>query len=189
MRKKSWMKIHTYLSLFFLPFALVYAITGVGYICGFQQDSFANIYEIPLDSMPERGQEKAALLELLNTHHLKIPANQEVHFIKGNPAIGNLAYSASISKNSEGKPTFRVVERSLYGVLLLMHKSHGTQFSLLGFKLSAFDIFAIGFGFSLLLFYLSGLIVTSFCERDRLVSFGILGLGVAVCALTVYVSM
>lgn len=189
MPKRFWIKLHTYLSLFFLPFALIYAITGVGYICGFQQDSFANIYEIPLDTMPARGQEKEVLLGLLHTHHLKTPANQEVHFVKGNPTIGTLAYSASISKNRDGKPIFRVVERSLYGVLLLMHKSQGTQFDLLGFKLSVFDIFAIGFGFSLVLFYLSGLIVTSFCKRDRLASFGILGLGMVACALAVYVSI
>lgn len=186
MRKKSWMKIHTYLSLFFLPFALAYAITGVGYIFGLQQDSFAKVYEIPLDSAPAAGQERERLLELLQAGNLRIPSDQEVRLVKGNPTIGNTAYSASIAKDKSGKPVFRVVERSAYGVLLLMHKSMGKKFEILGAKLSVFDVFAIGFGVSLLLFYLSGLIVTSFCKRDRVVSFGVLGAGVLAMACAVY---
>lgn len=187
--KKTWMKIHTYLSLFFLPFALIYAITGVGYIFDLRQDFGAKVFELELESMPKKGEEQNLLLELLAKHHLKIPPNTEVKLIKGNPSIGNVAYSATISRGKDGKPTFRVVERSWYGVLLLMHKSSGSKFELGSFKFSVFDILAIGFGISLLLFYLSGLIVTSFCKRDRVVSFAILGGGVIVCVCAIYVSL
>lgn len=129
------------------------------------------------------------LLELLKTHNLRVPPNTEVKFIKGNPSIGNVAYSATISKGKDGKPTFRVVERSWYGVLLLMHKSSGSKFELGSLKLSIFDFLAIGFGASLLLFYLSGLIVTSFCKRDRLTSFSVLGLGIVATLCAIYLSV
>lgn len=187
--KKTWMKVHTYLSLFFLPLAFIYAITGVGYIFDLRQDAGARVFELPLDSAPAQGTEQAVLLELLKTHNLRVPPNTEVKFIKGNPSIGNVAYSATISKGKDGKPTFRVVERSWYGVLLLMHKSSGSKFELGSLKLSVFDFLAIGFGASLLLFYLSGLIATSFCKRDRLASFSVLGLGVVATLYAIYLSV
>lgn len=36
MNKKSWMWIHTYLSIFFLPAIVLYIITGVVAICGLE---------------------------------------------------------------------------------------------------------------------------------------------------------
>ena len=39
---KQFRNIHIYLSLFFLPIALMYAITGILYISGFNQDSGAS---------------------------------------------------------------------------------------------------------------------------------------------------
>ena len=180
--KKTWMRVHTYLSLFFLPLAFIYAITGVGYIFDLRQDVGARVFEL-------QGKEQAVLLELLKTHNLRVPPNTEVKFVKGNPSIGNVAYSATISKGKDGKPTFRVVERSWYGVLLLMHKSSGSKFELGSLKLSIFDFLAIGFGTSLLLFYLSGLIVTSFCKRDRLTSFSVLGLGIVATLCAIYLSV
>lgn len=51
--KKNWMRIHTYLSLFFLPACLIYVITGVGFIFGFKADAGTNIYEFTISEIPQ----------------------------------------------------------------------------------------------------------------------------------------
>jgi len=48
---------------------------------------------------------------------------------------------------------------------------------------------AIGFGISMLLFYLSGLIITSFCKGKRKSAFGVLGAGFIITTLAVYLSI
>lgn len=60
--KKTWMRVHTYLSLFFLPLAFIYAITGVGYIFDLRQDAGARVFELPLDSAPAQAESKQCYL-------------------------------------------------------------------------------------------------------------------------------
>ncbi len=78
------MQIHLYLSLFFLPAALIYAITGVFYIFEIRQNSGANIIEIKLDSMPQKGDEKEFIITTLQEHQLKVPKDTTLHSMKGN---------------------------------------------------------------------------------------------------------
>lgn len=170
-KKKNWMQIHTYLSLFFLPVAVVYVLTGIGYIFDFDQDSGAEIHKIKLDSRPENGKESEEMIRILKENNLEIPHNTEVKMIKGNPSMGDVRYSASIVGEKNGDIVLKTNKRSMYGVLVMMHKSKGEKSDILWSKLSAFDIVAICFGLSLMLFYLSGLIVTSFCKKNRRTAF------------------
>ena len=189
MKKKNWMQIHTYLSLFFLPVALIYALTGVLYIFEIRQDSGARIHTIPLESAPEKGKEQEIILSTLKENNLKIPKNTKVTNFRGNmPRMGNVYYDVVISQDKNGA-MLRATQRNLYGVLMLMHKSVGTKFQLGSFRFSLFDFIAIGFGISLVIFYLSGLIVTSFCKRNRKAAFGILGVGLIITILAVYFSV
>lgn len=189
LHRKFWMQMHLYLSLFFLPAALIYAITGVLYIFEIRQNSGATIIDIPLDSMPQKGQEEEFIITILKNKNLQIPKDTQLHMMKGNLTMGNIKYSVSLSKDKEGKPMLRTIDRGLYGILMLMHKSTGSKHEIAGFKLSYFDFIAIGFGFSMLLFYLSGLIVTSFCKGKRKIAFGVLGGGFVLTALAVYGSI
>ncbi|RDU72865.1 hypothetical protein CQA66_02975 [Helicobacter aurati] len=178
--KKSWMQIHTYLSLFFLPAAITYALTGALYICNFKEDAWANISEYKLHSAPNKGEEAQTMIDILQKHNLEIPKNTEVRMFRGNPTMGNLRYNVSIIKEKNGDYVLRAVERSLYGVLLLMHKSKGKYY---------FDIIAIGFSISLMLFYLSGLIVTSFAKKNRKAAFSTMGLGFVITGIAIYCSI
>lgn len=187
--KKNWMQIHTYLSLFFLPAALIYAITGVLYIFEIRQNSGAIIHNIELESMPRKGEERELILKVLEENNLQIPKNTELKNFRGSPSMGNVYYGVNIVQEKDGKIILRATQRNLYGVLMLMHKSTGTKFALGGFKFSLFDFIAIGFGISLLLFYLSGLFVTSFCKRNRASAFGTLGVGLVITILAVYFSV
>lgn len=157
--KKSWMKIHTTLSIFFLPIALLYVITGVGYIFGYKDSAWASIYEFNLANMPEKGTEKEFMLNFLKDKDIKIPKNTNIKTIKGSITMGNIKYNVSIAENKkDGGAKLTVMNRSIYGVMVLMHKSKGAYY---------FDILAICFSMSLILFYLSGLIMTSFCKAHR----------------------
>ncbi|BDB65843.1 membrane protein [Helicobacter cinaedi] len=189
LHRKFWMQMHLYLSLFFLPAALIYAITGVLYIFEIRQNSGATIIDIPLDSMPQKGQEEEFIITILTKNNLQIPKDTQVRMMKGNLSMGNIKYSVSLSKDKEGKPMLRTIDRGLYGILMLMHKSSGSKHEIAGFKLSYFDFIAIGFGLSMLLFYLSGLIVTSFCKGKRKVAVSVLGGGFILTALAVYGSI
>lgn len=187
--KKFWIKLHLYLSLFFLPLAIIYALTGVGYIYDIRQDAGAKITKIPLDSMPKKGEEQGLMLALLKEHNLEIPSDISIRIARGNVSMGNVYYGATILKERDGGVVMQVTKRNLYGVLLLMHKSKGSKFKIGDFAFSWFDFLAMGFGVSLLLFYLSGLIMTSFCKKDRIASFGALGFGLFVTILAVYFSV
>ena len=187
--KKFWIKLHTYLSLFFLPLALIYAITGVGYIYDIRQDFGAKITKIKLDSMPKKGEAQELILKLLSEHNLEIPKDKSIKMFRGNVSMGNVYYGATIVKERDGQVIMQVTKRNLYGVLLLMHKSKGSKFEVGEFRFSLFDFLAMGFGASLLLFYLSGLIMTSFCKKDRIANFGVLFIGLAVSILAVYFSV
>lgn len=157
MSKKNWMKIHTYLSLFFLPMCLIYAITGVGYIFGLKENAGATIHTINITS-PLQDNLEEMMIEILKANNLKIPKNTTVRIQKGNPIMGNLKYIVFIQKDKNGQMVLRTIERNFYGILLLLHKAKGAVL---------FDILAICFSISLLIFYLSGLIVTSFCKKYR----------------------
>lgn len=156
--KKNWMQIHTYLSLFFLPACLIYAITGTGFILGFRADAGATIYEFSIKEMPEKGEAKDFIIQKLRDNNLPIPKNTELRYHRGAPIMGDLKYNIALGKNRNDELVMRVTNRGLYGILLLMHLAKGKYY---------FDIIAVAFSVSLILFYLSGLIVTQFCKNKR----------------------
>lgn len=180
MAKKDWMKIHTYLSLFFLPMCFIYVLTGIGYIFEFKDSAGAKIYEFVLPNPPQKGEEAAVMIETLKANNLKIPSNTEITMQRGNPTMGTISYGVSIeSDRKSGELKVRVIDRSLYGILVLMHKAKGAVY---------FDIVAVGFALSLAIFYLSGLIMTSFCKNKRKSAGIAFGSGLLITIIAVYLS-
>lgn len=184
MKKRHWMKIHSYLSLFLLPLALIYAITGALYILGFDDRSGAKITTLKLESKLDSNNLdsiKEAMLTTLTNNNQKIPNNTTIKEQKGNFVMGSTKYSVMLdAKNNE----LKIVERSLYGVLVLMHKAKGNKIS--GLNLSAFDILGIIFGISLILFYVSALFATSFYKNKTALL--IILIGFIITSSAVYVS-
>ncbi|STQ85616.1 hypothetical protein LS73_004110 [Helicobacter muridarum] len=178
--KKNWMQIHTYLSLFFLPAAIIYVLTGALYIFDVREGAGSIVYNYKLDIPPKKGDELQVMLDVLKENGLEIPKDIEVKIMRGNPTIGNIYYNVSIIKEKNGDHFVRATKRSIYGILLLMHKSKGKFY---------FDIIAIGFSISLMLFYLSGLIVTSFAKRNRKAAFGTMTIGFIITGLATYFSI
>lgn len=189
LHRKLWMQLHLYLSLFFLPAAFIYAITGALYIFEIRQNTGATIVDIPLDAMPPRGEEEAFIIETLKANNLKVPKDTTVRTFRGHTNMGNIKYSVAITKDRDDNLVLRSVDRNLYGVLMMMHKSGGSKFELGSFKFTFFDFIAVCFGLSLVLFYLSGLIMTSFCKGKRKSGFIVMGIGFVITIFAVYFSV
>ncbi len=189
LNKKNWMQIHTYLSLFFLPAAFIYVLTGALYIFEIRQNSDAKIYDLKLDFTPKKGEEVKTILNTMIDNNLPIPKDTNLKTIKGNPMIGDIKYSATLRKNKDGSTSVYVIDRGIYGILMMMHKSGGKKYDILGFKLNFFDLIAITFSISMIMFYLSGLIVTSFCKKNRKNAFTCFSLGLIVTILSIYFSI
>lgn len=178
--KKHWMKFHTYISLFFLPVAIIYALTGVGYIFGFKDNAGANIKEFHLQNTVEKGQEKEFIINFLKENQIAIPKNTNIKTIKDAIIMGNIKYNISIVNDKKNGIILRVTNRSIYGVMVLMHKSKGAFY---------FDILAIGFSISLMLFYISGLIMTSLCSHNRKNAFGFFISGTIITIIAIWLSI
>ena len=178
--RKKWIQIHAYLSLFFLPVALLYAITGSLYIFGIKDLAGATINDYELEEAFSPGQEAKTMLGLLEKNNLQIPKNQEVYDYKGVPTMGSIWYNAALVKEKSGEYIMRTTQRSIYGILVLMHKSKGRFY---------FDVLAIGFAASLMFFYLSGLVATSFAKEHRKAAFSMLALGFIITPIAVFLSI
>lgn len=177
--KQNWMKLHLYLSLFFLPAALLYALTGALYLLHIREDYGATIHEISLPII-QKGQEKDIILQTLQEHNIPLPKNTDLRNMRGNLTMGTITHNVSLIKNKDGGYTLRSFQPSLYGILLLMHKGKGKFY---------FDIIAIGFALSLIIFYISGLIMTSFCKKKRKFALITFLCGFALTTLMIFLSI
>ncbi|WP_299550108.1 PepSY-associated TM helix domain-containing protein [uncultured Helicobacter sp.] len=156
---KQFRNLHIYLSLFFLPIALMYAITGVLYISGFNQDSGATKHSYTLTQNIEQGKEIEALVQYLKDNHLSLPSDLTPKTGKGGTlSIGGTHYSASIVKNSDSTYTITTLKRSFIGDMIMLHKAKAKWY---------FNVLAIGFGITLILLYLSGLMITLFNSKKN----------------------
>ncbi|TLD83184.1 hypothetical protein LS70_005385 [Helicobacter sp. MIT 11-5569] len=156
---KQFRNIHIYLSLFFLPIALMYAATGILYISGFNQDSWATKYNYTLTQNVEEGKEIDALVQYLKDNNLSIPSDLTPKKGRGEElSVGSTHYSASIKKNADSTYTITTLKRSIIGDMIMLHKAKAKWY---------FDVLAIGFGITLALLYLSGLMITLFNSKKN----------------------
>lgn len=154
---KQFRNLHIYLSLFFLPLALLYAITGILYMSGINQDSGAIKHQYTLTQEIQKGQEVTALIQFLKDNNLKVPFNTTPKKGRmGAITIGGTHYSASIVNSRDSTYTITTVQRSLIGDMVMLHKAKAKWY---------FDVLAVGFGITLILLYVSGLIITLFNSK------------------------
>lgn len=115
--KKYFHKIHSYVSLFFLPAALLYALTGALYIFGIDEKSGSETatYRATAPKMLEKDEMGAFLLDFLRQNDLQIPRDTALREGKGGGArggviMGGIAYSVSIRALESGD-----FEKSAFG--------------------------------------------------------------------------
>lgn len=181
-KNKLFRQIHIYVSLFFLPCAVLFALTGIVYILGADQDTGLKVETYKLVKNIEAGKEKDALIQYLQENNLKIPSNTEV--IKGKDkgvTIGGAHYSANIAPIAQNEYAITLKTRSLLGDMIMLHKDKGAWY---------FSVLSIAFGIALFLLYISGLIITLFAsKKDRQKQLATLGAGIVITILLAYLSL
>lgn len=181
-KMKFFRLFHIYLSLFFLPMALLYAISGIAYIFGAKDDIWANKTQYSVSTTLTKGQEQDQVLEILKEKGIKIPSNTKLRNDRkqGGLTMGGIHYFIN-AKQKDDELIITATTRSLLGDIILLHKDKGAWY---------FSILAVGFGIALLLLYLSGLMITLFAsKKDRQSQLVVLVLGIVVCVVLGYLSV
>lgn len=179
MKKSLFRKIHIYASVFFLPMALLFSLTGVLYICGINQDYNLKQqqYEI-IQKEPVEDLQKF-IINFLAENKIPLPSNTDIKKGKRGTMMGSAKYFINIEQK-KNQIIIQTNKRSFYGNLMMLHKSKVGK---------AFQIFSIIFGIALLIFYFSGFIITSWCKQHRKESFIFLILGVLITSILGYISL
>lgn len=164
-------KFHAYSAMFFLPMAVLFALTGVLYICGIKEDFMAKKQDfiIKLDEKPEDLEK--FVLDFLKDNKLKIPSNTELRSFRGSmQAMGSASYVVMIRTLDKGLG-LQTMERSIIGEMILLHKAKVGQI---------FIIFSVIFSIFLLLSYFSGIFILAKKHKGMGIVFFILGLIVTI---------
>lgn len=165
---KIFRQIHIELSLFFLPLALLYVLSGTLYLSGFNQDVGAKTWKISLP-LVEKSKLPQVLNDELAKNGLKLIEDTELKKGKNDSLLlGGVSYSATLMQNQQGWSA-KIVQRSFWGNLIMLHKGKGKWY---------FNVLAFAFAFSLMIFYFSGLVMTKFCNKRRKQAFFVLFSGI-----------
>lgn len=179
-KNKLFRQIHIYISLFFLPLALLYALTGMAYILGFDQDSGLkeNTYNVNFEI--QEGKEKELVTNFLKENNIKLPKDEIMEAKDGDFALGSTAYSVELHQN-EGKFMLITKERSFLGNMIMLHKNKVAWY---------FSVLGIAFGLTLLVLYLSGIMITLVAiKKDRRNQILTILAGFIVTSIVAYLSL
>jgi len=152
-KRLIWMKLHAYLSCFFLPITLVYIVTGMLYFFDIKGEVSKDIeyfIELP-EGFPttEQAAKKIVVKHLKENNHLSLPEDyywEGVHDWYGHEQEVILAKT--------DKPNIveiHIKEHDLMLQLLIIHK---------GFAGLFFKILSVMFGLSLAFSTISGVVIT-----------------------------
>lgn len=181
-KNKFFRLVHIYMSLFFLPVALLYAITGIAYIFGADQDTGMKEQRFEKFVVLNAGKQREEVLEILKELNIKIPSKTELKADKRENAfiMGGTHYSISIKQNPQ-KLVIISKERSILGDMIMLHKDKGEWY---------FAVLGVGFGVALMILYLSGLFITMFAsKKDRGKQISVLVAGCVITLLLMYLSL
>ena len=182
-KTKFFRYLHIYVSLFFLPVALLYAVSGVAYILGADEKTFATHQSYTAKGIQlVQGNEKAQILGILNAQGIKAPSSTAIRADRkqGGVTMGGIHYSVNAKAQGDDL-LITATTRSLLGDIILLHKDKGGWY---------FSVLAVGFGVTLVLLYLSGLMITLFAsKKDRTPQLIVLALGVLACLILGYASV
>jgi hypothetical protein len=179
-----WIKWHAYLSCFFLPLALLYALTGTLYLFDIKGGSIEKTeYHLEANThWPETEKEAEALLyelnKKLNTHITRPQFYYEIPDMKG---WYDLNGEVSFKNKHDNHPMELFVdEYDIWRQLVFIHK---------GIVGDLFKVLSILFGISLMFSLLSGTIVALVMpklKRNAIIS---LVLGCAVLVWSYFISL
>ncbi|WP_120945615.1 MULTISPECIES: PepSY domain-containing protein [Helicobacter] len=141
-------KFHAYASVFFLPVALLFVVSGVAFLLGFNANSGAQITKWSAPLAPKE-KELEFLLDFLKQKNIALPSKIEPRRHKGALLIGTAGYEINLSAKGD-RSVITSIRRSALGVIMQVHKGKAGK---------ALEIWGIIFGVFLCLFYVSGLLM------------------------------
>ncbi|BCD47792.1 PepSY domain-containing protein [Helicobacter suis] len=145
----KWARLfHIHTSMFFLPMALLFVISGLAFFLGVKSESGAEIkkWQVPFVSAK---QELDFLLNFLKQNKIPLPSKIEPRKRREALIIGTAGYEINLSSQGNTS-TITSIKRNFLGVLMQIHKGRaGKALVVLGFA----------FGVFLCLFYASGLLM------------------------------
>lgn len=151
-----WIKWHAYISCFFLPFALLIALTGVLYlfeIKGGASEKFEYTIETELDFPLPKAQLEAAIknkFSSLGVHSELFPLPVEYFEIIDMQGWWDFDHEILITDHGDGAIKVIIEENNLWRQMVFIHK---------GIAGKAFFVFSVLFAISLIFSLLSGTVV------------------------------
>lgn len=152
LKRPPIMKIHGYLSMFFLLPMLMYAVTGIAYIFGYNGAVERSQYPISVEAWPlSEQQAKAAVPEILAA--VGMDATPAPHSLSrsGLHTWRGLDETIVLKTNTDGEPIAELSKSNFFRQMFMVHKSHAG---------TTFDIIGVAAGLYLVVMMLTGLILT-----------------------------
>ncbi|MDN5280099.1 MAG: hypothetical protein PWR01_4064 [Clostridiales bacterium] len=154
MTTASWVKIHGYISIFFLPLALIYAITGALIIVGERGNLAKEEHVIKLDHqlLSDLNAQKNAISDFFSQKgETKLPTG-EPKLIRGELYWG-LPSSVNVSLKKGNEPNEAILQirkPDLLFSLVILHRARGGRL---------FDYLGFVFALAMIFMYLSGIVI------------------------------
>lgn len=142
-------KFHIYASIFFLPMVVLFVITGITYILGFNQNVGADKQKWVLNEVIPKEKQLIFLINFMKENNIDFPDDIDARAYRGALLIGTAKYDITLDVK-EKKTTIEATKRGILGTMIMLHKSKGKWY---------FNVLSVVFGIFLILFYISGLIM------------------------------
>lgn len=168
-----------YVSIFFLPLALMYAFTGIAALLEYGGDITVTTDMIPISQQPNITELKDIAKKYLSEKKLSFPDDfRSVHNNEGIATGTLLDGMAFFANNNRAIAVYHVVRHGFTAYTLGLHVGQGKWY---------FDALAIAFSVALALFYLSGLLIIKFSKyKTSLVS--TFAIGALIISIIGYIS-
>ncbi|PAF48330.1 hypothetical protein BKH41_06275 [Helicobacter sp. 12S02232-10] len=137
--------------------ALLFSITGIVYIFGLNQDVGATKQKWVLEEVVPKEKQFDFLMDFLSKNNIPFPNDINPKDFRGALSIGSAKYMITI-ETKDNQTMIQTIQRSLLGNMIMLHKAKAKWY---------FDVLSVAFGISLVLFYLSGIVMTAFCKNKR----------------------
>lgn len=177
---KSIRIIHFCLSIFFIPFILMYIGTGIMYISGFNQNAGAKVSTFEVNKVLTQ-QDISEIKAIMKEKGIDIK-NERIVNARGSSSTFSIIYSPRYEvavTTKDDSTSIKLIQRRFWGIMLLMHVSKAGIIM---------NIFAVMTSISIMIVYLSGFIMTSWSKNFRKYTITSFLAGIIVFAL-IYISL
>lgn len=183
MNTANWVKLHGYVSMFFLPLALIYAITGALIIVGERGNLAKEKHVVTLEnqSLEEIEAQKKLIGNFLSSLGEKKLPSGEPRFARGELSWGvPSGLNLSLSKGENpGEAVLEIRRPDLLFSLVILHRARGGR---------VFDYLGFAFAVAMMMMYLSGIFIFWKIKNKRIWLTLTFAVGVFVTLLAVFFS-